>query len=151
MILWVKHWLESVFLSLDPHIKSAPLKSLSHSLYKAFLESKNERWGMNVQGTRGSPPTEQPAVVMSSHRAAEGREDAGIWQPSAGMEWMLTQNPEMLQLERGLRDHWIQLSLWGSRGPKGRWHARYWFRGVHKHTHTVTHPHAHTLLALSPQ
>lgn len=26
---------------------------------------------MNVQGTRGSPPTEQPAVVMSSHRAAE--------------------------------------------------------------------------------
>ena len=26
---------------------------------------------MNVQGTQGSPPTEQPAVVMSSHKAAE--------------------------------------------------------------------------------
>ena len=45
----------------------------------------------------------------------------------------------MLELERGLRDHWIQLSLWGSWGPKGRWHAQYWFKGVHTHTHTHTH------------
>ena len=52
---------------------------------------------------------------------------------------MLTQNPEMLELERGLRDHWIQLSLWGSWGPKGRWHAQYWFKGVHTHT-----PHTHS-------
>ena len=62
------------------------------------------------------------------------------------MEWMLTQNPEMLELERGLRDHWIQLSLWGSWGPKGRWHAQYWFKGVHTtHTHTHTHSLTHML------
>ena len=57
---------------------------------------------------------------------------------------MLTQNPEMLELERGLRDHWIPLFLWGSRGPKRRRHARYWFKGVHKHTHSLTHMLTHS-------
>lgn len=100
MIIWVKHWVESVFLSLDPHIKSAhysPHVILRRNMEHFFSAGMGGDEWMSWALLHSCHPQSSLLCWWHLHKKAK---DAAIWCSSAGKKMTVCRD-----LERDLRDH----------------------------------------------